>query len=156
MPKPHTVTRTVTDAPAATILALLTVFHEWTRWSPWEDIDPDMQRSDDGPERGVGAGYAREGDKKAGKGMMRITGVSEDRVDVDLHFDKPFPADNTIEFGVVEQAPERTTVTWTMHGELNLFLRLFGIFTSMDSMDSMVGPDFEKGLRQLKAAAEAR
>jgi hypothetical protein len=43
-----------------------------------------------------------------------------------------------------------------MHGELNLFLRLFGIFTSMDSMDSMVGPDFEKGLRQLKAAAEAR
>lgn len=84
---------------------------------------------------------------------MRITGVSEDRVDVDLHFDEPFPADNTIEFGVVEQAPERTTVTWTMHGELNLFLRLFGIFTSMDSM---VSPDFEKGLRQLTAAAEAR
>lgn len=104
MPQPHTVTRTVTDAPAATILALLTDFHEWTRWSPWEDIDPDMQRSDD----------------------------------------------------VVEQAPERTTVTWTMHGELNLFMRLFGIFTSMDSMDSMVGPDFEKGLRQLTAAAEAR
>lgn len=48
------------------IHALLTDFHAWTCW-PWEDIDPAMSRTYSGPEAGVGAGYAWEGNKKAGK-----------------------------------------------------------------------------------------
>lgn len=41
-----------------------------------------MQRSYSGSASGVGAAYAWEGNKKAGKGTMAITGVTDDRVDV--------------------------------------------------------------------------
>ena len=39
-----------------------------------------------------------------------------------------------------------------MHGELSGFMRLFSI---VKSMDSLVGPDFEKGLARLKRVAES-
>ena len=153
MSKPYTVTRSTTiDAPIAVIHALLTDFHAWTRWSPWEDIDPAMSRTYSGREAGVGAGYAWEGNKKAGKGTMRITAVTDDRVDVDLHFDKPFPADNQIVFTLAAVGAGRTEVRWDMHGQLNLMMRVFAL---VKSMDSLVGPDFEKGLRQLRLAAES-
>ena len=38
-----------------------------------------------------------------------------------------------------------------MTGQKTLMTRLLGVFTSMNKM---VGPDFEKGLARLKAAAE--
>lgn len=38
-----------------------------------------------------------------------------------------------------------------MTGKKNIFFKLFGF---VFSMDKMVGKDFEKGLAQLKAAAE--
>lgn len=111
-----------------------------------------MQRSYSGSASGVGAAYAWEGNKKAGKGTMAITGVTDDRVDVALHFDKPFPADNRIVFTLAPTGPERTRVTWSMYGEMGLMMRIFAL---VKSMDSLVGPDFEKGLARLKSAAEA-
>ncbi|MFN8098745.1 MAG: SRPBCC family protein [Dermatophilaceae bacterium] len=153
MPKPYAVTRTVEiGAPPQVVLALLTDFRQWRRWSPWEDLDPAMERAYTGSARGVGAAYAWEGDKKAGKGTMTITGITDDRVDVALHFDKPFPADNRIVFTLAPTGPERTRVTWGMYGELNLLMRLVAL---VKSMDSLVGPDFEKGLARLTAVAEA-
>jgi hypothetical protein len=43
-------------------------------------------------------------------------------------------------------------VTWTLTGKQTLATRVMGVFKSMDSL---VGPDFEKGLARLKATAEA-
>ena len=71
----------------AAILALLTDFHHWrTMWSPWEDLDQAMQRSYSGSASGWARYTPGEGNKKAGKGTMAITGVTDDRVDVALHF----------------------------------------------------------------------
>ena len=47
--------------------------------------------------------------------------------------------------------PTRVRVTWTMTGEKTFMVKGMGFFRSMDRM---IGPDFEKGLEQLKAAAE--
>ena len=41
-----------------------------------------------------------------------------------------------------------------MSGDNNFLSKAFCLF--MGGMDQMIGPDFEKGLAQLKAAAEAR
>ena len=60
MGKPYTVTRTATiAAPPERLRALINDFHEWTAWSPWEDVDPAMERTYSGAEHGVGAHYAR-------------------------------------------------------------------------------------------------
>jgi hypothetical protein len=151
--KPYTVVRTTTiDAPAERIQRLLRDFHEWTRWSPWEGLDPAMRRTYTGPDAGIGAAYAWEGNRKAGKGSMRITRDSPEQVDVDLRFDKPFPARNRIELVLVPTGERSTVVDWRMHGKLSGVMRLFSV---VKSMDSLVGPDFEKGLARLKQVAES-
>lgn len=152
MGKPYRVIRTTTiAAPAERIQPLIVDFHEWTAWSPWEDVDPDMQRSYSGPARGVGAHYAWEGDRKAGKGTMTITRADPQAVALDLHFDKPFPADNVIVFTLTPNGADSTVVEWAMDGELSPVMRVFSL---VRSMDSLVGPDFEKGLARLKQVAE--
>ncbi|MGL5909368.1 MAG: SRPBCC family protein [Phycicoccus sp.] len=151
MGTPYTVTRSTTiDAPAERVRSLLNDFHEWPAWSPWEDVDPAMRRTYSGAERSVGAAYAWEGNRKAGKGGMTVTGDEPERVDIDLRFEKPFAARNRIEF-VLTPAGDSTGVEWRMHGELSPVMRVFSL---VKSMDSLVGPDFEKGLSRLKRAAE--
>lgn len=128
-------------------------FHRWIAWSPWEKVDPSMRRTYSGPERGVGAAYAWEGNRKAGSGTMRVTGVDEPtRVDVDLHFDKPFPADNDIRFDLQPEPAGGTLVTWTMTGQHTGIMRVLG---RVMSMDKLVGKDFERGLSQLAAVVES-
>src|SRR4051794_31674992 len=57
----------VIHAPPAAVFALINDFHEWTKWSPWEKMDPDLKRTYEGPAAGVGAKYAWAGNKKVGE-----------------------------------------------------------------------------------------
>jgi Polyketide cyclase / dehydrase and lipid transport len=142
---------TVVDAPRRAVYEQLVDFHRWTAWSPWEDVDPDMDRSYAGSEHGPGATYAWSGNRKAGAGRMVITEVVPDeRVDIDLHFLKPFKADNRIVLQLDPQG-EATRITWSMVGRRTFMTRVMGIFTSMDTF---VGKDFDKGLAQLTALVE--
>jgi polyketide cyclase/dehydrase/lipid transport protein len=151
MGTPYTVTRSATvDAPPEAVRALLRDFREWPRWSPWEDLDPAMRRTYSGAEAGVGARYAWEGNRKAGRGTMEVTGDEPHEVDVALSFEKPFPSQSRVEFVLTPQAGS-TGVEWRMVGELSTMMRLFSV---IKSMDSLVGPDMEKGLTRLRAAAE--
>jgi hypothetical protein len=145
------VTRSATiDADAATIHGLINDFHEWTTWSPWEDVDPDLQRTYTGPDAGVGASYAWSGNRKAGQGSMTITSSTPERIGVQLSFLKPWKATNEVAFTLTPTG-SGTEVTWTMTGESTGIAALFG---KIVSMDRMVGGDFEKGLARLKATAE--
>ena len=45
-------------APPAAVFPLIDDFHRWPEWSPWEKMDPALQRSYSGPASGLGAGYA--------------------------------------------------------------------------------------------------
>jgi len=148
----YTVERAVTiDAPRARIYAEIADFHKWTNWSPWEGLDPDLKRTYSGASSGVGAVYVWSGNRKAGQGRMEITDASEpSKVRIDLLFEKPFKARNEIVITVLHQGSD-ARVTWTMTGQKTLITKAMGIFRSMDKM---VGPDFEKGLAQLKATSE--
>jgi hypothetical protein len=133
------------------VYAQIVDFRNWRNWSPWDDLDPDMQRSYSGADSGVGAGYAWAGNRKAGEGKMEITeAVEPSSVQVALDFLKPFKSSSTTTFNLKPQG-ETTEVTWTMTGPKALMTRVMGVFKSMDKM---VGPDFEKGLTQLKGATE--
>lgn len=143
----HTYETTV-DAPAATVHALVADFHEWRKWSPWEDLDPDLQRTYDGA--GVGASYAWSGNKQAGQGSMTFTSITAEQVVVDLEFLKPFKASNVVTFDLAP-AGDGTRVSWTMAGQRNLVFAVLGRLF----FDKAIGKDFTKGLASLKAAAEA-
>ena len=139
-------------APPAAVHALLDDFHEWRRWSPWEDLDPTLERTYAGPDRGVGAHYAWRGNRKAGRGSMEITGSTPDRVDVRLIFLKPFSASNDVTFLLTPDGSGGTAVEWRMRGEQRGLWGLVGRFLNMDKL---VGGDFEKGLARLRETAEA-
>ena len=146
------VVRTATiDAPRERVHPLIDDFRQWRAWSPWEDVDPALRREYSGAESGVGARYAWEGNRKAGKGNMEILESTPDRIGLRLTFEKPWKADNRLAF---ELSPvgDATTVTWRMNGSSTGFAALF---TKLFSMDKMVGKDFEKGLTRMKAAAES-
>jgi hypothetical protein len=146
------VRRTTIAADPGRVHGLVNDFHEWVSWSPWEDIDPDLQRTYSGPDRGVGAHYAWQGNRKAGQGSMEITASTPERVDVDLHFLKPFESAGKVTFDLVPAGEARTDVTWTMRGEQKGF---WGLVGKVVPMEKFVGKDFEKGLARLKATAES-
>lgn len=147
-----TVVRTThVAADPATVHALLDDFHAWRAWSPWEDLDPDLERTYTGPDRGVGARYAWSGNRKAGRGSMEITGSAPERVDVQLVFEKPFAATNAVAFTLTPDAGG-TAVEWSMRGEQK---GVWGFVGRFMNMDKLVGKDFEKGLARLKEIAES-
>lgn len=138
-------------APRERVHALIDDFREWRRWSPWEDVDPELRRDYSGADSGVGARYAWEGNRKAGKGNMEIVSSTAERVDVRLVFEKPWKATNQVAFDLQPVAEEATEVTWRMTGTNRGFA---AIFSKVVPMDRLVGKDFEKGLARLKATAE--
>lgn len=143
-------TRTTTvAAEPQRIHALINDFREWIQWSPWEGLDPDLVRTYSGPETGVGAHYHWAGNKKAGEGSMEITGSSPQQVVVDLSFLKPFKAHNTVTFDLTPHG-SGTDVAWTMTGHRGVVMQVLGKLF----FDKAIGGDFDKGLAQLKAAAE--
>ncbi len=145
------VTRSATvQADPASLHALINDFHEWTKWSPWEDVDPDLQRTYSGADSGVGAKYAWSGNRKAGQGSMKITSSTPEQIGVELKFLKPFKASNDVTFTLSPNG-NGTEVTWRMSGEQKGVAAIFG---KIVSMDKLVGKDFEKGLARLKANAE--
>lgn len=139
------------NASAAQVLALLQDFHRWGEWSPWEKIDPSMQRSYSGAANGVGAVYAWTSRGKAGAGRMEIREMRAERLLIQLDFSKPFVAHNQVEFTLQSQG-EATLVSWAMYGPSPFVSRLMGLFFSMDKL---IGRDFEKGLANLQAALKA-
>lgn len=149
----YTVQRSTTiEAPPERVYAHMVSFRHWEAWSPWEDMDPSMEKTYSGNDLGAGAQYAWSGNRKVGEGRMEIIDATEpEHIEIALEFLKPFKASNTTVF-TLEPEDDGTNVTWEMIGSNTLMTRIMGIFKSMDSM---VGPDFEKGLVQLKAVAEA-
>jgi uncharacterized protein YndB with AHSA1/START domain len=140
------------DAPPARVYAQIANFRQWPKWSPWEDVDPNLQRTYSGAESGLGAVYAWSGNRKAGQGRMEITEADEPSlVRIDLVFEKPWKARNDTSF-VIRPEGLGSHVTWSMTGQRTLITKAMGVFKSMDKF---LGPDFEKGLARLKATAES-
>lgn len=138
-------------APPEKIAALITDFHNWGAWSPWEHIDPKLQRTFSGAASGKGAVYNWSGNKDAGIGRMEITeAASPARNVIKLDFAEPIESHNRTEFTLQPQG-EMTSVTWDMSGPMPFISKIMSVFVSMDKM---IGKDFEKGLANMKAVAE--
>ena len=151
-PDSFSVTRAIDiTAPAERIFPLINDFHQWVAWSPWENKDPAMQRSYDGPVSGKGAVYGWDGNKNVGSGWMEILEAQPpSKILIKLDFLKPFEAHNTAEFTMLPQSAG-TRLTWVMRGPAPFMSKLMQVFMNLDQM---IGKDFEVGLANLKKLAE--
>lgn len=147
----HVERSAIVNAPPETIYPLLSDFHQWTRWSPWEELDPAMTRTHSGARNGKGAVYEWSGNSDVGKGRMEITNAVEpSRIAIALQFLDPWEANNVAAFTLAPRG-NATMVTWTMDGPSPYLMKVMSVFINMDRM---IGTDFEKGLAKLKAVSE--
>ena len=102
---------------------------------------------------GPGAMFHWSGNDKIGAGTMTITDSKpNERVRTRTDFMKPFEGTSDTEF-IFSGRGNQTSVIWTMSGTQNFIGKAMCLIMSMERM---LGPDFEKGLAQLKAAVEKR
>lgn len=120
--------------------------------TPWDRLDPQMQKTFAGSTAGVGQSLAWHG-TKVGAGKMTIEGsVPGRKVRIRLAFVKPMESTATCELSI-ESTPTGSSVTWTMEGKHNFIGRAFGLFMNMDRM---LGADLEKGLAELRLVTEGK
>jgi len=150
-PDSFRVQRTVNiKATPEKILPLINDLKAWPAWSPYEKKDPAMKRTYGAVTAGKGATYAWEGNKDVGQGSMEILESTPQKVVIKLDFLKPFEAHNTAEFLLVPESAT-TGVTWAIYGPSPYMSKVMSTFMNFDKM---IGGDFEKGLADLKTAAE--
>lgn len=142
----------VIAAPATIVFPFVNDFHNWEGWSPWARLDPAAVVKFDGPAWGPGAKFAWSGNAKVGEGRMTLVeSRAGEKIRIKVEFTRPMAGETASEFAFIDDRG-RTAVTWSMHGANNFIARAVCLF--MD-MDRMLGGDLEKGLAQLKSAAEA-
>jgi uncharacterized protein YndB with AHSA1/START domain len=137
------------DRPPSMIFAVLNSFQLFPRWSPWQDLDPNMHQTTEGPSEGVGAKLVWSGNDKVGSGTQIITASVPDKtVSSDLNFNGMGDAKS-----VMTLSPDGTStrVTWTLDVDMgaNPIGHYFGLM-----MDGMIGKDFANGLSKLKTLLE--
>lgn len=133
------------------LLPLVADLHGFNRWNPYLRKDPGLKQSYSGPASGPGAHYAWES-TEVGSGSMTVATVEPRKVTMKLDFTAPFEGHNLAEFTLTPEG-EATRVTWAMHGPANYVSKIMGL---LFNFDTMIGKDFEDGLRNLKTLAEAR
>jgi hypothetical protein len=140
----------IVAAPPEAIHALVGDLSRWEEWTPWKAHDKTVAVTLGAQTTGVGASQtwtAKEGD-----GELTFTKWDPK---TGVEYDMAFLADGDRLASkgalVYEPAEGGTRVTWKMRGSMEM--AIVGGYVATQ-MDSMVGPRFEEGLRNLKERVE--
>ncbi|MEQ9374741.1 MAG: SRPBCC family protein [Imperialibacter sp.] len=144
----HVERSTTINAPQKLIMQHAGKFENFVKWSPWNKLDPNMTYTIEGTDGEVGSRYSWVGNDQVGEGSMEITSVSENKIEEDLIFLKPFESRAKVSL-TFETTSDGTKVTWAMDSESPRPMNLMN-----PMMDGMMGPDFESGLAELKVLSE--
>ena len=119
-------------------------FHHWNAWSPWLITDPKAEIAI----QKDGKFYQWHG-KRVGMGRMRITAETDNQIDYDLTFLKPWKSQAKVQFLLREEG-HKTHLTWTMNSSLPFFL-----FWMRRRTEAFIAMDYQRGLTMLKEYAES-
>ncbi|MBC6489454.1 SRPBCC family protein [Flavihumibacter stibioxidans] len=152
LPGTVSVSRSVSiNAPVSTVYNVLSELKTYNHWMPWNQKDTAMKQEYSPVTRGKGAWYKWESKHpEVGNGKLTISDAIPDKwVNTSLEFEG-FDQPSAGGWELTE-ANGKTTVTWKMdaamgHNPVNRWMGLF--------FDRMIGPDFEKGLAQLRQKIE--
>jgi effector-binding domain-containing protein len=150
LPRHVVVKRSVTiNRPASLVYATVNSFVLFPKWSPWQDLDPNMSQTTEGPRDGVGAKLVWKGNDKVGSGTQLITASTADQsVASDLDFGEMGVAKSLV---TLTPDGNMTRATWTV--DVDMGANPIGHYVGM-TMDGMLGKDFASGLNKLKNLVE--
>ncbi len=152
LPASAHVERTQTiHAPVDRVFPMINDLHAFNEWSPWANIDPETRYEFSDPASGAGARMSWHSEHpQVGKGSMEIIrSEAPRRIEVALDFGEQGTA---VSFYDLVPGDGSTQVTWGFDTEFgyDLIGRYMGLL-----FDKWIGADYEQGLRNLKAKAEA-
>ncbi|MBN4081863.1 SRPBCC family protein [bacterium AH-315-C07] len=146
----HVERSTVIKADVSAIFDHVNDLKKWTKWMPWMEMDPDIEITYGSSSSGSGASYSWVGNADVGSGTLTIKESVENKsISTELDFGDMGTGQGSWRF---EKTSDGIKVTWAMDSSTDfipIIGKYFGLF-----MDGMVGPDFEKGLKNLKELCE--
>ena len=135
-------------APPEKVFAIVGDFRRFKEYSPWAELDPNIQYTYEGSATGVGQKMSWTSDNEnVGNGSQTI-----------IEYNPPMHVASQLDFGQMGVAVATwdlvptttgTKATWGFKSLDGIAARWFGLM-----FDSWIGPDYEKGLAKLKAVAE--
>lgn len=149
LPSTFKVERSATiNAQPDSVYALIADLKNWPQWSPWQKADATMKMTYSANTYGVGAWQEWQG--KDGDGKLTILAAEQPKM---VKYEFAMKDWGNASTGTLNLTPEgnATKVVWAMEGDMgmNPIDKYFGLM-----MDKFVGPDFEKGLKNLEEAAK--
>lgn len=148
-PTDYSVERTgIIDAPISQVWPEVVSFKQWANWSAWAEKDSTMKSTYEGESGTVGSKQFWIGEE-SGSGNMTITSIVDHKeMNYHLMFTDPFESESD-GFVKLEKVEEGTKVTMGFFGKHDAVSRLM-------NMDKMVGPDFARGIENLKKVIESK
>ncbi|MBM81477.1 MAG: transcriptional regulator [Planctomycetaceae bacterium] len=148
MPKYHVDRSIEIDASPDDAFQYVSDFTTWPKWSPWLCAEPDAEVVISEDSKSVGSKYSWSGE---------IVGVGEIEhlrldpghlIENEIRFTKPWKAVSAVKFEF-EPTTSGTKVTWHLDGSMPFFL-----FFLVEMTKTMLGMDYERGLKMLKERIE--
>lgn len=146
----HVQRETVINKNKSEVYQFLKYVKNQVAFSPWNELDPNMERTFTGTDGERGFTLRWESDnKKIGVGEQEIESlIPENRINYKFRFYKPFKALNDHGyFQLSEIGENKTKVVWGYDGKLDYPGNIVSLFLNFDKM---IGESFEKGLAKMK------
>lgn len=141
----------VINVPQDQVFAVINSFERFNDWSPWAELDPNTRYQFAGPVAGVGAKMSwASDDASVGAGSQEI--IESTPPTLVRHKLVFVGQGDAVTFFRLDAMETGTEVIWGFDSEFgnDVVGRWFGFLM----FDSMLGADYEKGLRKLKALLE--
>ncbi len=151
LPTQYVVTRGIEiNKPVDQVYGYVADFNNFQAWNPWTPLEPGHNYEVIGDSATVGQKYSWEG-KIIGSGEMVFTHFTQNEaIKSDIAFLSPQQGKGEVEW-TFEGDSNMTKVSWSLIGEAGYPIgRYFGLM-----MDSMLGGNFEDGMKNLKEKCEA-
>jgi hypothetical protein len=135
----------VVKANAEKVYMQIANFKHWDKWSPWHQMDPQIQKTFNNVASGVGAAYSwKSNHDQLGNGSILITEAKEfSKLKMEMKFEDRLAY---AQFNFKEM-PQGTEITWVFESDMgfNPFYRILG-----KVMKYFIVKDYEKGLENLQ------
>jgi hypothetical protein len=154
--KDYTVQREIViNKPKQQVFDYIRYLKNQDNYSKWAMMDPNMKKSYSGIDGQPGFVSSWESDNKdVGTGSQEIKGIKDgEKIDLGLHFIKPFEGRADAWMTTTALSPEQTKVTWGFHSKMKYPMN---IMLLVMNMEKMIGDDLSTGLNNLKKLMESK
>lgn len=152
-PAEKEIQRSITiDSPSNQVYGQIVEFRNWKNWDAWHNRDTTQERTYTGKPGEKEQSYTWESENEnVGNGRMKMLASKEnERLNYRFYFDNGGGAEDSAQGSfILTELEGSTKVEWTMISTMGYPWKIFNYF-----IESMVGPDFEEGLSNMKKYVE--